>query len=36
MNKELQKLYEWLCINRLTLNISNILKYLKYLYGPMV
>ena len=22
MNKELQKLYEWLCINRLTLNIS--------------
>ena len=22
MNKELQKLYEWLCINRLTLNVS--------------
>ena len=22
MNKELEKLYEWLCINRLSLNIS--------------
>ena len=22
MNKELKKLYKWLCINRLTLNIS--------------
>ena len=26
MNKELKKLYEWLCINRLTFNISLFLK----------